>query len=170
MGIYTDVYSDVIRKATVLFAQTFSAKLPVRMALTAAGTREAQDDLVKSFYESLASTRALAEESIAEYQNLATDLDFAAVWFLANRLERKIGEYPRIYDEMVTLARAKVLMSEGMRDRFVKEWRQVRDQNLDRREKVIKAALQELKKSNERYTAELAKAHKCAGLDNVCTD
>jgi hypothetical protein len=140
------------------------------MALAAAGTREAQDDLVKSFYESLASARAVAEELIAKFQNLETDPDFAAVWFLANRLERKIEQYPRIYDEMVALAQAEVLMSEDMRDRFVEQWRQVRDQNLDRRQKVIKAALQELKKSEESYTAELAKAHKRAGLDNVCTD
>lgn len=140
------------------------------MTLTAAEIREAQDDIVKSLYESLASTRALAEERIAEFMKLKSDPDIAVVWFLANRLERKIGEYPRIYDETVALARAEVLISEDMRDRFVEEWRQVRDQNLDRRQKVIKAALQELKKSDERNTAELAKAHKRAGLDNVCTD
>lgn len=140
------------------------------MTLTAAEIREAQDDIVKSLYESLASTRALAEERIAEFMKLKSDPDIAVVWFLANRLERKIGEYPRIYDGTVALARAEVLISEDMRDRFVEEWRQVRDQNLDRRQKVIKAALQELKKSDERNTAELAKAHKRAGLDNVCTD
>ncbi|KAH4049416.1 hypothetical protein HBI25_095660 [Parastagonospora nodorum] len=83
------------------------------MALTAVGTREAQDDLVKSFVESLVSTRALAEERIAEFKRLNTDPDIAAVW-LANKLKRTIGEYPRIYDQMVALAHAEVLISEEM--------------------------------------------------------
>jgi hypothetical protein len=71
---------------------------------------------------------------------------------------------------MVALTHAEVLISEEMQDKFGEEWKQVRDSSLDRRQKVLNAALKELKKSGERHTAEMAKSRKSAGLDNVCTD
>jgi hypothetical protein len=44
------------------------------MATTAAETRKAQDDLVKSSYESLASTQATAEHRITDPRNIKADL------------------------------------------------------------------------------------------------
>lgn len=99
------------------------------MAPRAAKTRRAQDGLIQSFYDTLASTRLLAEERIADLKNLRIDvLETADISrsLLGNRVDETVDGFRKVHDEVVALAQAHMLICEELENSFIAEWKKVR--------------------------------------------
>jgi hypothetical protein len=137
------------------------------MTSTAADTRKSQDDLVKSFYDTLAFTRALAEKRIAQHKNQRTDLldtaDIACRLF-GDWVDQTAGidGFRKVHDKVLALAQAHVLICEELEESFVKEWKKVRNGSLEKRQVVITGAMEELNKLDARYNSDVEKVYEDA--------
>jgi hypothetical protein len=137
------------------------------MTSTAADTRKAQDDPVKSFYNILAFTRSLAEKRISEHKKQRTDLlDTADIArrLLGDWVDQTAGidGFQKVHEEELALAQAHVLICEELGDNFVGEWKMVGNGSLEKRQGVVTRAMAELNKLDARYNPDVEKVYQDA--------